>query len=177
VQKRPPAWLAPVRGSVLAALVTLLTATGHVVGGGTLAALSPLVVFVPLLATALVALAERCRGLVATLTALGAGQVGLHVLLLVLSSHNHGIPTAVPGATMVAAHAVATLATAAVVTFADTTVTALLGALQRVLPRRLRSVPVDVAPPNRPVPDAAVPLLASLVALTAHVRRGPPLGC
>ena len=29
-------WLAPVRGAVLAALVTLLTATGHLLGGGTL---------------------------------------------------------------------------------------------------------------------------------------------
>jgi hypothetical protein len=174
VQKRPPTWLAPVRGSVLAALVTLLTAIGHVAGGGTLAALSPLAVLVPLLATALVALAERCRGLVATVVALGAGQAALHLLLLVMADHGHAPGTAFSGAAMVAAHGVATLATAAVLTTADATVTALFRAVRRAVPRRARTAPVDVAPPNRPVPDTAVPLVASLVRLTAHVRRGPP---
>jgi hypothetical protein len=177
VQKRLPVWLAPVRGAVLAALVTLLTATGHVVGGGTLAGLSPLAVLVPLLGTVLVALAERCRGLAATLVALGAGQLGLHVVLLLLSAHDHARPAALTGAAMVAAHAVATLAIAAVLSSADATVTALLGSLRRVLPRRLPIAPVDVAPPTRPVPDAAVPLVAGLIPLTAHVRRGPPLPC
>ena len=78
VRQRPVGWLAPVRGAVLAALITLLTATGHVVGGGTVVSLSPLAVLVPLLATVLVALAERCRGIVATLLTLGAGQLALH---------------------------------------------------------------------------------------------------
>ena len=78
---------------------------------------------------------------------------------------------------MLVAHAVATLVTAALVARADAAVTALTHALRRVLPRRLRLCPVDVAPPARPVPDVAVPLLASLVPLAAHGRRGPPVAC
>ena len=177
VRQRPPGWLAPVRGSVLAALVTMLTATGHVVGGGTLVGLSPLAVLVPLLATGLVALAERCRGVVATLVALGAGQVALHYLLVVLTAHGHRGPATFPTTTMVAAHAVATLATAVVVVNADAAVTALVAALHRLRPRRAPVGAVDVALPARPVPDAAVPLLARLALVAAHTRRGPPVGC
>jgi hypothetical protein len=164
-----------VRGSVLAALVTLLTATGHVVGGGSLRGLTPLAVLVPLLATVLVAVAERCRGLAATLVALGAGQAALHILLNVLTAHT--APAAFPAATMLAAHAVATLATAVAVTHADAVVDALLTALRRIRPRRPRVGAVDVAPPARPVPDLAVPLVTSLVLVAAHARRGPPIGC
>ena len=128
------------------------------VGGGTLVGLSPLAVLVPLLATVLVALAERCRGILATLVALGAGQLGLHYLLLVLTTHGHQAPAAFPATTMVAAHAAATLATAVVVAHADAMVTALVAALRRIRPRRPRVGAVDVAPPARPVPDLAVPL-------------------
>ena len=107
VRQRPP-WLAPVRGVLLASLATLLTAVGHVAGGGSLEQLSPLAVLVPMLATVLVAVAERCRGVVAVLAALGVGQAVLHYLLVVLTTHGHG--AAVPALSMVAAHAVATLA-------------------------------------------------------------------
>ena len=84
-----PRWLPPVRGGLLAALATLLTTVGHLVGGGSLEQLSPLAVLVPMLATVLVALAERCRGLVAVLAVLGAGQVALHYLLVLLTAHGH----------------------------------------------------------------------------------------
>ena len=62
------------RGTLLAALVTLLTATGHLLGGGTVVDLSPFVVLVPMLATVVVALAERCRGLLRTVGVLALGQ-------------------------------------------------------------------------------------------------------
>jgi hypothetical protein len=78
---------------------------------------------------------------------------------------------------MVAAHAVATLVTAVVMAYADAAVTGLVTALRRLRPRRPRVAAVDVAPPARPVPDAAVPLVASLVLVAAHTRRGPPIGC
>jgi hypothetical protein len=152
---------------MLAALVTLLTATGHVVGGGSLVGLSPLAVLVPLLATVLVAVAERCRGVVPMLVALGAGQLGLHYLLVVLTAHEHRVPSTFP----------ATLVTAVVMAYADAAVTGLVTALRRLRPRRPRVAAVDVAPPARPVPDAAVPLVASLVLVAAHTRRGPPIGC
>jgi hypothetical protein len=161
-----------VRGTVLAALVTLLTATGHVVGGGSLADLSPLAVLVPLLAQVLVAAADRCRGLPAVLITLGAGQLALHHLLLVLTAHDSS--GAGSGPAMPAAHAVATLATAVVVTYADATLAALLAASRR-LPRRPTVAAVDVVPPVRPVPSADVPLVAGPALLAAHARRGPPI--
>jgi hypothetical protein len=165
-----------VRGSVLAALVTLLTATGHVAGGGSLVDLSPLAVLVPLLAQVLVAVAGRCRGAVGLLVVLGGGQVTLHYLLLVLTAHGTAAGT-FSGTAMITAHAVATLATAVTLAHADGAVAALLTALARTVRRRPPVAPVAVAPPARPVPDEAVPLAASLVALAAHARRGPPTGC
>jgi hypothetical protein len=166
-----------VRGSILAALATLLTATGHVVGGGSLVGLSPLAVLVPMLATVLVAVAERCRGVAATLLALGAGQVALHYLMVVLTVHGHRAPGTFSTVAMVVGHAVATLAIAVVLAHADAATAALLGALRRIRLRRPRTGVVDVAPPVCPVPDAAVPLLAGLVTLAAHARRGPPVTC
>jgi hypothetical protein len=178
VQQRPPVWLAPARGSLLGGLTTLLTATGHIVGGASVQHLSPLVVLVPLLVTVLVAVADRCRGIVAVLTTLGVGQAVLHQLLTVLAAHDHAVGTAaLPGAAMVTAHAVATLVTAVVVSHADTAVAALVATLRRVLPHRTRPAVVDVAPPTRPMPSADVPLLAALGLVAGHSRRGPPATC
>ncbi len=166
------------RGANLATLVTLLTATGHLLGGGTLTGLSSLAVLVPLLATVLVAVAERCRGIAAVLAALGIGQLVLHYLIVVLAAHGHsGTDAAFSGWAMVAAHALATLAIAVVLSRADAAVTALVAALCRILPRRLRVTAVDVAPPACPVPDTDVPLAASLALVAAHARRGPPIAC
>ena len=178
--QRSPVRPTRLRASVLVALVTLLTAAGHVAGGGTLAGLSPLAVLVPLLATALVSVAGRGRGPVATLATLGAGQLGLHVLLQILTPHDHAAGDAgtaaapvVSAPVMVAAHAVATLLAAAAVVHADTAVAALRAVVRRTLPRRPRPVPVTVAPPARAVPDRSVPL-GHPAPLTAHLRRGPP---
>lgn len=161
---------------LLAALATLLTAVGHVAGGGSIEQLSPLAVLVPMLATVLVALAERCRGVVAVLGALGAGQVGLHYLFILLPAHGHS--AGLPAAPMMAGHAVATLLLTLAVCSADAAVDGLLSALRRILPRRLRVPAVDVALPTRAVPAADVPLLASVGLVAAHARRrGPPITC
>ena len=173
--RQRPAWLAPVRGVLLASLATLLTAVGHVAGGGSLEQLSPLAVLVPMLATVLVAVAERCRGVVAVLAALGVGQAVLHYLLVVLTAHGHG--AAVPALSMVAAHAVATLVLAPVVCSADAAVAGLAGALRRILPRRPRVRAVAVPLPTRAVPAADVPLLVSAGVVAVHARRGPPIAC
>jgi hypothetical protein len=173
--RQRPAWLAPVRGVLLASLATLLTAVGHVAGGGSLEQLSPLAVLVPMLATVLVAVAERCRGVVAVLAALGAGQAVLHYLLAVLTAHGHG--AAVPALSMVIAHAVVTLVLAPVVCSADAAVAGLAGALRRILPRRPRVRAVAVPLPTRAVPAADVPLLVSAGVVAVHARRGPPIAC
>ena len=175
VGQRSPRWLAPVRGALLAALATLLTVVGHLAGGGSLEQLSPLAVLVPMLATVLVALAERCRGLVAVLATLGAGQVGLHYLLVLLTAHGHS--ATFPALSMVVAHAVATLVLAPVVCSADAAVAGLAGALRRILPRRPRVRAVAVPLPTRAVPAADVPLRASAGVVAVHARRGPPIAC
>ena len=76
---------------------------------------------------------------------------------------------------MVAAHAVVTLLVAAAVCHADAAITALVGALLRVLPHRLRVAPVDVGLPACPVPDVDVSLRAAARLIAAHARRGPPI--
>ena len=159
----------PLRGAVLAALATLLTVVGHVAGGGAAVQLAPVTVLLPLLATVLVAVAERCRGVAATVVALGAGQAVLHLVLSVLTGHDHMGPTW----SMLTAHALATVLLAAVLCSADRAVAGLVRALRRILPRRLRTRAVVVPLPARPVPND-VPLLASVVLVVAHARRGPP---
>jgi hypothetical protein len=177
-QEGHPAWLAPARGLLLAALATLLATTGHVVGGGSLDDLSPFAVLVPMLATVMVAVAERCRGIVAMLAALGAGQAGLHAVLGVLTAHHDHVGGAVlPAPPMVAAHAVATLVVAAVLWHADAAVGALTAVLRRTLPRRVPIAAVDVPLPTRPIPAADVPWRARVALVAAHARRGPPLPC
>ena len=181
------------RGVLLASLATLLTAVGHVAGGGSLEQLSPLAVLVPMLATVLVAVAERCRGVVAVLAALGVGQVVLHYLLAVLTAHGHG--AAIPAVSMVAAHAVATLVLAPVVCSADAAVAGLAGALRRILPRRPRVRAVDgrrcprapfrprTCPSSRPPASSPSTRGAALRSpaespdtCTQHAVPGPPPG-
>jgi hypothetical protein len=160
---------------VLTALATLLTVTGHLVGGGTVLGLSPFVVLVPMLAAVIVGLAQRCRGLVRVVGVLAGGQAALHCLLVVLTAHDQHVGSAaVSGTAMLAAHAVVTLIVALSVCHADAAISALVGALLKVLPRRLQVPPVDVPLPARPVPEADVPLHASVGLLAAHARRGPP---
>ncbi|WP_344425303.1 hypothetical protein [Pseudonocardia ailaonensis] len=161
-----------VRGAALASLITLLTALGHVVGGGTLPDLGLLLVLFPLLAVALTTAAERARGPVGMLLVLGAGQLVMHELLLFLG-HDHAAQGTGPG--MVAAHGVATLVSGLFLRDADRMISALAGALRRILPRR--AVPM---PARRPLhtfvaAPAGVALLVARSATAAVVRRGPPL--
>jgi hypothetical protein len=166
------------RGLVTAALSTLLIAVGHVLAGGAVPDLTLLVVLFPLLTAGVVGLAERARSVGATLATLGGGQYALHVLLAVMHPHPP-VPGAPGGAAMLALHAVATLAVAALLRGADTgwaAAGAALGwLLRRVLPRR-PFVPAAADPLPRRIAGPARPLrLLTRVAVPA--RRGPPVGC
>jgi hypothetical protein len=166
---------ARLRGTALAVLAALLTATGHVAGGGALPDLSPMLVLVPMLAAVLVALADRCRGAVAALVALGGGQLLLHELLLVLA-HAHGDPPA-PGSGMPAGHAVATLVSTVAVRHADDALGRAAAALSRVLPRRLAPPPVGAPILALAVPAVDVPAHATRHLVRSRARRGPPIPC
>ncbi len=160
------------RGIALAAFSGLLTAVGHVAGGGSLGDLGLLVVLVPLLAGVFVSLAERSRGPLGTVAVLGGGQVALHYLMVVLH------PPAMPvGRSMLLMHAVVTLVSAVGLRYADAAVEVAARALRRILPRRPAVLPAD-----RPLRTLAVPgpgrvARPAQVLLGAYARRGPPVRC
>lgn len=165
------------RGIALAAFSGLLTAVGHLAGGGTLGDLGLLVVLLPLLAGVFVSLAERSRGPLAVVAVLGAGQLVLHYLMVLLHPAQDAAAGMPGGPSMLLMHAVVTLVSAVGLRYADAAVAAMARPLRRVLTRRLNALPAD-----RPLPTLAVPgpgLVARLVRvlLVAHARRGPPVGC
>lgn len=174
------------RAGVLAAFSAVLTAAGHVAGGGRLPDLTVLVVLLPLLAGLFTTVAERLRTPVGTIVVLGAGQLALHELIELLSpahaTHHamaaHYAPALPPstGAGMLAIHALATLVTAVALRFADRAIAAVGAALRRAV----RRPPVLCA--DRPLatlagPGPAVTLRLACALAAAHVRRGPPVGC
>ncbi len=166
------------RGVVLAALSTLLTALGHVAGGGSLPDLALLVVLFPMLCGVLASLARCCTSTGAAVLTLAAGQLALHELLeLMHPSHQASRPAVLAGAAMLAMHAVATLVTAVMVSTADRALVALVAALRGVLPRRLVPPPADRPLPTLAVPPLAVPARLRLAHAAPLLRRGPPVTC
>jgi hypothetical protein len=158
------------RGVTLTLLVALLTAVGHVAAGGELPDLSLLVILLPLLAGAFVALAERARSFPATVAVLAAGQLVLHLTLAALH------PMAADGSRpMLLLHVLVTLVTAVAVRYADAAVLAVAAALRRVVLRRLPPPPADRPLPTRPVPPLDLPARRARLLTVADVRRGPPV--
>jgi hypothetical protein len=163
---------------VLVGLTALLSAAGHLAGGGELPDLGLLAVLLPLLAWPVVAVAERCRSTRALVLVLGTGQLVVHQVLTALHAghHDHDAPVS-GGLAMLTMHAAATALTTAALRHADRGVAALGAALGRVVPRRLSPPPVvrplAVAPPV----DPAVPARTVRVLATTQVRRGPPVRC
>jgi len=158
------------RGVTLTLLVALLTATGHVAAGGELPDLSLLVVLLPLLAAAFVALAERTRSFSATVVVLASGQLVLHATLAAL--HPMAADTT---RAMLVLHLVVTLVSAVAVRYADTAVLAVAAVLRRVVPRRLTPPPADRPLPTRPIPPLDLPARRARLRTVADVRRGPPV--
>lgn len=161
---------ARLRGVTLTLLVALLTSIGHAAAGGGLPDVSLLIVLMPLLASALVALAERTRSLVATIAVLGAGQLLMHTALVAL----HPMPAG-EGWSMLGAHALVTLTTAVAVRNADVAMHAVAAVLRRVVPRRLTPPPADRPLPTRAVPALDLPARRARLLTVADVRRGPPV--
>jgi hypothetical protein len=172
------------RASVLAGLCAVLTALGHLAGGGIVADLTMLVVLLPLLAGVFTTLAERARTGLGTLAVLGLGQLALHQMIeLPNPTHpahaaHHGIGSELPaGAGMVAAHAVATLITAAALRYADRALDWLRAALRRVAPRRPPVLYADRPLATLATPEPAVALRLARALAGVQDRRGPPVGC
>jgi hypothetical protein len=165
-----------VRGIALAAFSGLLTAVGHLAGGGALGDLGLLVVLLPLLAGVFVSLAERSRGPLGTVAVLGAGQLVLHYLMVLLHPAQDG-PVSLGGPSMLVMHAAVTLISAAGLRHADAAVVATARALRRIVPRRVAPLPADRPLQLLAVPGPGLPARLARVLLSAHARRGPPVGC
>jgi hypothetical protein len=169
------------RGCALVGLTALLAAVGHVVGGGAAPDLTVLAVLLPLLGWPVVAVADRCRGPLATTAVLGAGQLLLHELMVALHGHHHAAAALAPappgGTAMVAAHAAATVLAALALRHADRGLTAVGAALRRVVPRRPVPPPADRPLAVLVLPGPAVPVRIRRALAVTHVRRGPPVCC
>lgn len=165
------------RGTATAVLSAVLTAVGHLAGGGAVPDLAVLVVLLPLLATAFVSAAGACRAGVGTVAMLAVGQLVLHQVMALLHP-GHDAASAAPGAAaMFGMHAAVTIVTAVALRFADHAVSALVTALGRVLPRRLTPLPA-LRPLRLPAPSAAgLPARLAATFATSVLRRGPPVCC
>lgn len=177
-----------VQGVALAAFSGLLTAVGHVAGGGTLGDLGLLVVLLPLLAGLFVSLAEFSRGPLGTVAVLGAGQLVLHYLMVLMHPVQDvqgslaglsvsSVPGMLSGSSMLLMHAVVTLISAVGLRYADAAVVAMARALRRILPCRVTPLPADRPLPALAVPGPGLPARLARVMLAARARRGPPVGC
>lgn len=166
------------RAAAVSGLSALITAAGHVAGGGALPDLAVVVVLLPLLAYGLLGVAGRCRGMLGTIGVLAAGQLALHHVIELLHPAQHSAQAALaPGAQMIAMHAVATLLIALALRHADRGVAALLAVLGRVLPHRLIPPPADRPLRVLAVPDPAVSARIARAFTVIQILRGPPVGC
>ncbi|MGI5126656.1 hypothetical protein ACQEVB_07545 [Pseudonocardia sp. CA-107938] len=166
-----------VRGGALATLSAVLTAAGHLAGGGTLGDLTLLAVLLPLLAVGFTSAAAACRSFVAAALVLGAGQVMLHQAMVLMHPPHASGSAAFGTAAMLGMHAAVTVVMASALRCADGAVSALLAVLRRVLPRRFSPLPV-VRPLRLAVVAAPVPGGVRAAVLAGPlVRRGPPVTC
>ncbi|GAA1218575.1 hypothetical protein [Pseudonocardia alaniniphila] len=165
------------RGVVLAGTTSLLTAAGHLAGGGTIPSLALLILLFPLLTGVFVAIARHVAGVAGTVVRLAAGQVVLHYLMVLMHpTHAVADPMAMSSWRMLGMHAAVTVATAVAVRHADAAMLAVGAVLRRVVPRRLVLPAVQCPLPRVVVPEPAVPAHLARALSVAHIRRGPPVG-
>jgi hypothetical protein len=164
-----------VRGSVLAITSATLAVLAHVIGGGMPPSTGLTLLLTVGVAAAGVALADRQRGGVAILAALGTSHLAIH-LLLTLCTPDMDMGSPFNAQTMLAAHAVAILLAAVLLTGAERAVYALAELLALLLPRWI--VVVVLAPEPPPAPShAEEPAEKVMRVLLRRVcsRRGPPV--
>jgi hypothetical protein len=165
------------RGAAVAVLCSVLTAVGHVAGGGTLPDLSILLILLPMLATVSVSTAGACRSAVGSVASLAVGQIALHEAMTLLHPMQERGPALLGSCEMFVMHAAVTLVTALALRHADAAVSALAEHIARVLPRRLAPPPAQRPLRACPVPATDVPTRLALALATTAPRRGPPVSC
>ncbi|MBO0839479.1 MAG: hypothetical protein J2O49_01475, partial [Sciscionella sp.] len=182
------------RGTLLAGCSSALAIAAHAIGGGGLPDAGVTALLTVLIAAGGIALADRQRGTVAILTALGVSQLGMHEMLGVLADPgmaNAGMahmstmpapsasyasmihPSTIHPTVMLAGHALAVLITAWLLAGAESAIFGLAGALCGLLPRRLPPLAITeshsvLPPPTRGNPPPVAPMRCAVS------RRGPP---
>ena len=176
------------RGTVLAITSATLAVIAHVIGGGMPPDTGLTLLLTAGIAAGGVALADRQRGGFAILVALGVSHLAIHLLLSISSpamsmgmSMGTGMDMsggpAVNGQIMLAAHCVAVVLAAGLLTKAEVAIFLLAALVAMLLPRWITVLPVRLVPP--PAPRAAEPADQVMLVLLRRVcsRRGPPVGC
>jgi hypothetical protein len=165
------------RGLLLAATSAALAVAAHGVAGGAVSDSAFTVLLATLLAWGGTSVARR-GGTAGLVGVLGVTQLCQHLLLSELASGHEDTRAAFDGWTMFAAHAVATVLTAVLLTRAGTAIGGIASAVALLLGRLTALVagPVRAAAPAAGSPFPARPGLV-LEVLLRHVcaRRGPPL--
>ena len=165
------------RGSVLAVTSAALAVLAHVIGGGMPPSTGLTLLLTVGVAAGGVALADRQRGGLAILGALGASHLAIH-LLLTLCTPTMDMGSPFNAQTMFGAHVVAILLAAVLLTRAERAIYALAELLSVLLPRWI--VVLFVAPELPPAPSRAPEPAAKAMRVLlrrACSRRGPPVTC
>jgi hypothetical protein len=165
------------RAGLLAVASCGLTTAAHGLAGGAAPDTGLSVLITLLVAAAGTALADRRRGPLAIGGALAVSQLGQH---LVLSSAGHQHAAALPGVglggtAMTVAHALAGLATAGLLCWAESAFFALVAALALVLPRRVGGRPAVARLRVLVAPGVRVDVLRGVLLRVVCGRRGPPV--
>jgi heme/copper-type cytochrome/quinol oxidase subunit 4 len=166
-----------VHGWLLSLASTGLAIAAHGVAGGGLPDAALTIPLTALIAWGGMAVSSRLRGLLPMIVALGVVQLGLHLLLTEMAADDHHRHAAT-GWPMLAAHAAATVLTAALLTGASTALAVVSEALAWL--RRVLAAPRPVLAPvpegigvAQPVP-ARPGQLIEVVLRRVSARRGPP---
>jgi hypothetical protein len=161
-----------VRGVATGLLTAALAMAAHGAGGGALpsGAVAALLVVVAVTAGALAASTVRARSPRYLMGLLAAGQLLGHVLLSA-AGHHHTGPAAPPAAAMFAAHLVAIVAGAALISAGDR----LWRAVSRTVRTIVRVAYAVVARPAATAHSADQPLRSALLLAASVSHRGPPV--
>ena len=164
------------RGSLLALCCTVLALSGHVLGGGHVTAVLPMVAVAGPLGAAFVVWADRQRGPAEIAAAAAVSQVAFHVTFSLCGGT--GLPGHATAADvgMVAGHLVAGVLITWLLSTGEAALWALYRALSGVLQVRVVRLPVLAHRSSGPPAEAAWPRRcgAGLVLAAAYPRRGPP---
>jgi hypothetical protein len=162
-----------VRGVAAGLLTATLAVAAHGAGGGPLpsGAVAALLAVVAVTAGALATSVSRARSPWYLLGLLAAGQLLGHVLFSA-AGHHHTDPAAPPGAAMFAAHLVAIVVGATLISAGDR----LWRAVSRTVRAIVRVVCAVVARPAAAARSADQPLRSALMLAASVSHRGPPVG-